>query len=913
MDDEVDQKDDNEEDVSESNVMENNENKEIHKTVKNSLKKIVRSRDVSEKLGEVASACNLIVGHGSRLLSLFLYFYVEQTNSLPITSLKKLISFCFKRVKREDGKKEHKSAKSNDLFEQVKKFYEKYYKATITRKEKQIMSMRNIDQPLRYETTALHTAYKNNAMCHYVEYVENFVNEVFEKRSCMEKLNGKKEKGEFCRRLQHQKDLILLRSQEGLDPKLVKHFPHIICSNPYRNESLKYHLKACPLEFLLPMVYMQQQKALLNKDCKLYNPFPTRTVSIPPYVTIDTVALVDLFYKVQHYKIVGDKTQAVKSNLTDYADALWALFFKTDKPVLKERNKSKNKSKVDMQSFIFNHSISTDGVGCSTSYVRKDKSGKDCKSKKKRNTDKAVKKPNKRPSKKENSDDKDDNDKDDKDDKDDDDDEIEEDKKGTSKKRKEKYVDDLTVAEKNALLKKRIVCIDPNKGNLLYCMARGDHSTLRNRDYILKKGNTLRFRYTQEQRKKESKQDVYRKRMENLKLDTTIGGKTVVQIEAELSEFNHKACTFETHLNYVRKKNQVSQKLYDFYQQLNFRKMRWHKYVNTQRSEANMINRFAEVFGRPKDAVVFFGDWSQRKQMRFREPTKGIGFRDLFRKFGYAVYLVDEYGTSVNCCVCKGQNTVAAANSSSSPTSSDDDDNSEKADETQINEDDHDDEDETLYGRNSYFQKRRTRRRCQCEECREERHKNKLRRRENRGKKIDKQKAKEEQKRKKRQEKKKQTTEKSEKKENKSNPKAKLPYKSSNLLCFFGSASANNTKNFVVNSNNNNAACHLVSRNIVVECSQNKQEYCHGLLVCKTCTRKWNRDVNSALNQLFIVESALNGLNRPAYLARGNKVSGRKVKDNTLAGKKRQRDNDVIVNSVSPNKINEPPSSSTLA
>ena len=44
---------------------------------------------------------------------------------------------------------------------------------------------------------------------------------------------------------------------------------------------------------------------------------------------------------------------------------------------------------------------------------------------------------------------------------------------------------------------------------------------------------------------------------------------------------------------------------------------------------------------------------------------------------------------------------------------------------------------------------------------------------------------------------------------------------------------------------------------------------CHGLVKCKECHVLWNRDVNAASNIYKIAKNALNGLERPAYLSRG--------------------------------------------
>ena len=59
-----------------------------------------------------------------------------------------------------------------------------------------------------------------------------------------------------------------------------------------------------------------------------------------------------------------------------------------------------------------------------------------------------------------------------------------------------------------------------------------------------------------------------------------------------------------------------------------------------------MVNRFKDKFGDPENVVIFMGDWSPQKGMRYKEPVKGRGMRKIFKKRGYQVYLVDEYNSS---------------------------------------------------------------------------------------------------------------------------------------------------------------------------------------------------------------------------------------------------------------------------
>ena len=54
--------------------------------------------------------------------------------------------------------------------------------------------------------------------------------------------------------------------------------------------------------------------------------------------------------------------------------------------------------------------------------------------------------------------------------------------------------------------------------------------------------------------------------------------------------------------------------------------------------------------------VIGYGDWEQRHQMKFKEPTKGKGLRKLFRRHGYEVFLVDEFRTSCMCYHCADEN-----------------------------------------------------------------------------------------------------------------------------------------------------------------------------------------------------------------------------------------------------------------
>jgi hypothetical protein len=77
--------------------------------------------------------------------------------------------------------------------------------------------------------------------------------------------------------------------------------------------------------------------------------------------------------------------------------------------------------------------------------------------------------------------------------------------------------------------------------------------------------------------------------------------------------------------------------------------------MRRQITEARLLARFKKLFGGPEETIVAIGDFDQRKHCKFKEPVKGKGFRALFRKAGYKVYLVDEFRPSCRCSACGGE------------------------------------------------------------------------------------------------------------------------------------------------------------------------------------------------------------------------------------------------------------------
>jgi hypothetical protein len=208
-------------------------------------------------------------------------------------------------------------------------------------------------------------------------------------------------------------------------------------------------------------------------------------------------------------------------------------------------------------------------------------------------------------------------------------------KKGISK---ELYIDELD--DYSILRDKKIVGVDPGKEDLIYCV-----------DDASKDANV--FRYSQNQRRKETKMKKYNNIILAMKTNK-IEGKTIIEYETELSHFNRKSLQITKYKEYLREKNRINHILFQYYRKELFRKLKFGKYINIKRNEQQMISNFKKAYGNADNVVICIGDWEQRKQMKYKEPTLGKGIRTLFRKNNFNVFLVDEFRSSCKCSKCDG-------------------------------------------------------------------------------------------------------------------------------------------------------------------------------------------------------------------------------------------------------------------
>ena len=100
-------------------------------------------------------------------------------------------------------------------------------------------------------------------------------------------------------------------------------------------------------------------------------------------------------------------------------------------------------------------------------------------------------------------------------------------------------------------------------------------------------------------------------------------------------------------------KNNINKLLFNQYRKEIYRKLKWNRYINTQKSETKMINNFKNKFGDPKNTIVIFGDYDKKNNMKGKEPYVNKRLRHLLRLAKYKVYLINEYYTSKLCNKCQ--------------------------------------------------------------------------------------------------------------------------------------------------------------------------------------------------------------------------------------------------------------------
>jgi hypothetical protein len=673
----------------------------IFKTVKNNIHNIIRKDDpiqaqiTEQKINDVVYRVHQINVHLSLFIETLLIYCFENKLTLP-TINEKFIHFCTRFF--TFCKKSHKTVafeKDNpNLAKLLGDVFKNEYEPFMIQNGHQLIDRAELSQTLAYEAKKMITNLETNIKQHFKIHLDGFVNHHFNLTFELQKINKSNHVvsyrsqliKELYTEIKHVKqDLSYpLRTDVSQFESDSKYHAWILSTKlkitPYKatfeKDYIPYDVMVNPQDYIPSLIYMNQEidklnkhrlslrpitvnnhifgsklrKTSINQDYefaqkRLFHIFPIRTSIIPNHICIDTTDLIHL--------LVTNTIDSKKYNddVGKYKNEVWGKFFNLNSKVFRSGQTKKTR-------YLFRHQIQTDGVSVSILLIQSQLVNVDIKK---------IREPT---------------------------------------QYEEQYIDKLSTTEiaKYNLTQRKVVGIDPNKGNIIYA------SSNEIRDPHTHRIQKRHFRYTVNQRRVETRSKRYSRMIDQFNKKTFIGGRSVKEWESELSQYNSKTCCYVDFKAYVNAKLKLNNLLFDHYSTTEykfikpkdgnrryvnskqvpiqirlktskdpappkvktytgriFRKLRLNAYINNQRSEAKMINGFQKVFGNCEDIVIAFGDHEQGHQMKFHAPTKDIGMRKLFRRHGFLVYLAYEFRTSCRCYKCGQPNEKFLWRESSRP------------------------------------------------------------------------------------------------------------------------------------------------------------------------------------------------------------------------------------------------------
>ena len=550
---------------------------------KTPLKNIVKSDDLNNKINEVVYRVNKIVIHTCQFLNLYLIYLFDNDIDFPDID-EKFIKTIFNIITiKIDGRGKKPSEDTEKQIKILEDFYVKHYKQCII--DSDIINIDKLSYILAYEAIDIVKNIKNNISEHFKDYVNKFVNQSFDIKTVNQNIRNMNFDKESTKKYINQsyadlrlvkKDLLKstdnFESDEIFSDWLKLHKPNIIRKNKFNKDSIDYDLCSSSLDYLKSLFYMNKELEKINQErikknkeqFKLFQVIPQRTSIKSCYITLDTCSLINLTIT-ENFKKYLDKVE-------DCQEELWDNNFRTNKKEFKRNN------------YEFNYMIKTDGVGCSILLVKL-KNGKPIYTTSK----------------------------------------IQKDVK-TKLESLDKYIEDVEITKE--IKNKRIVCLDPNLSDIYYAVSKNIKEKVivdeNNKLKVIENEEIITFRYTQNQRRLETRNKKYNKLQDSINKETKINKRTIKEIESELSNYNSKSTNYSNFIEYCKKKNEVNRLLFAHYSQKLFRKLKFNRYTNTQKSESKMIKNFSNKFGKPDECTVILGDYDKGEHnMKGKEPKAG--------------------------------------------------------------------------------------------------------------------------------------------------------------------------------------------------------------------------------------------------------------------------------------------------
>lgn len=573
-----------------------------YKSVKVPLKLIVKNEAVLQSIESNVFRMNQIVIHSYQFLKLYCIDQFAKTNLVPCIDYK-FIMLIMKTVSVSNNERGKYGSETQILKDRLDDFYLETYQPLTGKSEQPVYT--GLIQMLDYEAKSMVTCLSNHIMLNFSTLLNRYINIIFDKQRIVDKIKSTCDKSDKKIQINQINTQIrkvkndIINHENKSDPiyrdtiDRVRKNVLIVDSDDKKVKSFNLIAVSDPLSLLPGLIRMSVEGEKIMASRTLKKPKLERKLFNIINCFPQRSNIVPKHCTFDSPLIVNtlmtENKRHYSLNIKKYYDEIWDMFFRTGGSMFRKSG------------YTFDHQITTDGVACTLLFIRNDLYDPV-----KKISVRHVRKP--------------------------------------YNYQGIQYVQDLTDSEKSKIAFKTIVGIDPGVDDLLFA-TNGDTKMIKKKNGKTSHQTTT-FRYSRMQRRKETKSRKFAEIIENDKKATIIGKETVKDIETKLSKVNFNSCIFANVKKNILLKNQTNRKLTEYYEKSMYRRLKMSGYVNRMRSESNMLNRFKEKFGDPKDVLIFIGDWSTGKGMRYKEPTKGKGFRDLFKKNGYMIYLVDEYNTS---------------------------------------------------------------------------------------------------------------------------------------------------------------------------------------------------------------------------------------------------------------------------
>lgn len=585
-----------------------------YRTLKIPLKKILKINQNYAEMYDVINRTHKATIYVYQFLRAFILKQYDDTGEILLIN-DSVVSMAYRTI-FTDSKRGPKLKTSNEIiFNRFKTFYNNEFKSLINSDS---ISGKYLSEIVMYSCTDIVKNIENNIMLNFIKYFQMYVNQCTKNiiKKELDKLKGDK-KAEKEKEL--KKDLYeikqnLLNNKPICVKNIFRKWADVNKSKILPTQfktSIEHDIQIDPFKYLK---YMLEMNRWLEKNkLKSFQFFPLRTNIIPKYIQIDTKSLVEIFIR-KNKKQYLDK-------LTSFKDEIWGKYFKMDNSIFRQKG------------YTFDYCISTDGYCASIRFLKNTYAKENNKKKEKLKQGKLLAKRSYENLNEE---------------------EIEELKKVKEEKiknkksqnmleRKEKFKK-MNKEDKDKIISesKEFKYIDKLKGDELEKVKRSKKiyvdPGMRSIFYMMDDENKV-FDYTNKQRVKETKRLKYNRLIENYKKKNKIS-----EEEDKLMKHNSKTCDYKKFKEYIKAKSEINNKLFVAYENEYFRKLKWFTFINTKRSEDNLLNKIEEKYG--KEITIIIGDCCENnKNIKFMStPNKSLK-RKLKEK--YPVYLIDEFRTSV--------------------------------------------------------------------------------------------------------------------------------------------------------------------------------------------------------------------------------------------------------------------------